>query len=53
MAKTTEDRSDEGEFELSPQDSDVICFESSPDDEHGAHSAIITSHSSGDFPPNT
>lgn len=40
-------------FVLVPQDSDVVCFESNPDDEHGAHSAIITSESSGDFPPNT
>jgi len=35
------------------KNSDIICFESAPDDEHGAHSAVETSHSSGDFPPNT
>ena len=42
-----------GEFCLSPQNSDIICFESAPDDEHGAHAGIITSKDSGDFPPNT
>ena len=33
--------------------SDIICFESSADDEQGSHSAVITSLFSGDFPPNT
>jgi len=33
--------------------SDVICFESAADDEHGAHAAVVTSPDSGDFPPNT
>ena len=44
---------DDHTFVLVPQNSDVVCFESAADDEHGAHSAIITSESSGDFPPNT
>jgi len=38
---------------LRPQASDVICFESNADDEHGAHSAIVMSEHGGDFPPNT
>jgi hypothetical protein len=38
---------------LQPQDSDIVCFVSLPDDEHGAHSAIVTMDASGDFPPNT
>ena len=31
----------------------MLCFESLPDDEHGAHGAIMTTDHSGDFPPNT
>ena len=44
--------SEEG-MNLRPQASDVICFESNADDEHGAHSAIVMSEHGGDFPPNT
>lgn len=46
--------------EYSKCDSDVVCFESAPDDEHGAHAAIPTAWSksthmleNGVFPPNT
>ena len=49
---TTEVGDDEA-FKLVPQDSDIVCFESSADDEHGSHSAIVTSEAAGDFPPNT
>ena len=47
------DPDDPTKFKLIPQHSDVVCFVSNYDDEHGAHSAIVTSDSSGDFPPNT
>ena len=47
------DPNDPTKFILTPQHSDVVCFVSNYDDEHGAHSAIVTSDSSGDFPPNT
>ena len=50
---TTTNPQDSTQFLLVPQDSDVVCFVSMPDDEHGAHSAIVTADSSGDFPPNT
>ena len=36
-----------------PQDSDVVCFVSSPDDERGAHAAVIRQPGVGLFPPNT
>lgn len=37
-----------------PQNSDVIAFDSAPDDENGAHSTIITtSNKQACFPPNT
>ena len=49
----TTDPEDPTKFLLVPQHSDVVCFVSFADDEHGAHSAIITSDTSGDFPPNT
>ena len=39
--------------QLDVQDSPIVCFESRPDDEHGAHSAVETSHGCGGFPPNT
>ena len=35
-------------------DSDVVGFESAPDDQHGAHIAILGAHeNSARFPPNT
>ena len=49
----TTDPSDPSQFILQPQDSDIVCFISNPDDEHGAHSAIVTSDSGAAFPPNT
>ena len=50
---STTDPNDPTKAVLEPQDSDIVCFVSGPDDDHGAHSAIVTSDSSGDFPPNT
>ena len=43
-----------GKTQLELRTSDVICFESQPDDEHGAHSAIaLGTEERGAFPPNT
>jgi len=36
-----------------PQDADVICFVSSPDDECGAHAAVMREPGVATFPPNT
>ena len=52
MVNTT-DPNDPTKAVLEVQDSDIVCFRSDKDDELGAHSAILTSDSSGDFPPNT
>ena len=43
----------DGQTVFTPMQSDVICFESNADDEHGAHSPVVTSAMAGDFPPNT
>jgi hypothetical protein len=38
---------------LEAVDAAVVCFESAPDDEHGAHAAVIVANHYGAFPPNT
>ena len=36
-----------------PVDSDVVCFESAPPDDHGAHEAVWVAKHKAAFPPNT
>ena len=44
----------DGQVEWIAEDSPIVCFESAPDDEHGAHAALLTySDETGAFPPNT
>ena len=42
-----------GQITLEPQESDVIGFESAPNDEHGAHAPVLTSSTAAAFPPDT
>ena len=47
-------RGADGKWHTELQDSDIVCFESMPDDEHSSHCAILTnSDVDGVFPPNT
>ena len=45
-------RGKDGEYVYETQDSDVVCIETAVDDEFGCHSPVMTSATSGVFPPN-
>lgn len=45
-------RGSDGQYAHETQDSDVVCIETSDDDEFGCHSPVMTSATSGVFPPN-
>ena len=38
---------------LEAVEADIVCFEPQPDDEHGAHSAVMFADEYGAFPPHT